>query len=235
MMRMLLFDVDGTLIRINSSLGSLHRLAFIEGFFQTYNVEVTDEELRSAAYSGRTDRFIVHDVLKRRGMNSGSASESIDGMFDIMVKKFRKDVKDGDYRDSMLSGVDGSLKELSKNRDCILGLLTGNVYGIAMAKMQALGISDFFKVGGYGNMSEVRSDLVDAAVADAIRKKLLKRISMNEVYVVGDTKNDIKCAKEKSAVSVAVATGIVSRDELAQDNPDYLLDGLGELAGIISK
>jgi phosphoglycolate phosphatase len=229
--KVLLFDIDGTLVRSDSALGNLHHAAFIYGFKEVYGVKVSDEVL---SYAGITDKFEVRDILRKKGIDDDKISEHMDEMFHAMTQYFSKNIVEADYRDSIIENVAQTLGQLSKSKELILGLLTGNVKDIAEMKMRALGISNYFKIGAYGDSSENRTDLVDMAIADAVKQRLLEKIDKKQVYVIGDTKYDITCAKESGAVSVAVATGNSSKSDLEVYEPDYLLSKLAELTKVIN-
>ncbi len=230
-MKILLFDVDGTLIRSGSGLGLAHNMAFVEGLKKVYGADITSMDLKG--YAGRTDRFIASDVLRKKGFDEDAVSEGLRALFDEMVKSFAQSVVKKDYKDCLLEGVEPTLEELSKNDEYIIGLLTGNVAEIASMKMKAVGLAEYFKIGGFGSMSERRSDLIDVAIADGRRKGLLSDVEMKQVYIIGDTKHDINCAKEKGAVSVAIATGNETKDVLATFKPDYLIERMPELIHIV--
>lgn len=231
-MKMLLFDVDGTLIRSGSGLSLVHNMAFVEGLRKVYGANITAMDLKG--YGGRTDRFIASDVLRKKGFDEHAISQGLDALFDEMVKDFAQNVVKKDYKDCLLDGVESTLEELSKNDDYLIGLLTGNVTDIASMKMKAIGLAKYFKIGGFGNMSEKRSDLIDVAIADGRKKGLLLDIDMKRIYIIGDTRHDINCAKEKGAVSVAISTGNETKEVLATFKPDYLIEKMPELVKIVA-
>lgn len=227
----MLLDIDGTIVRVGSELGKLHHMAFIEGFGEVYGL---DARYGIADYGGRTDMFIVDDILRKNGFDEDEIDAKRGRMFRAMERHFRDSVAGGDYYgDSMISGAADALDMLSRDSGNALGLLTGNIEPIALMKMEALGIRHYFRFGGYGDSSEMRSDLIGIAMENALRAGFAWGVGMKQVYVVGDTMHDIECAKEKGAVSVAVATGTFSKEDLAAYAPEYLLGGLPELESVI--
>lgn len=221
-------------MRFGSALNALHHAAFFYGFREVYGLNVGEEAFAAHIYNGRTDMFIARDILRKRGVDKVKISEGMNEMFDSMSQNFSKNIAKGDYKDCIIDGVAQTLEQLSNNKELILGLLTGNARGIARMKMEALHILDYFKIGGYGSSSEKRAELVGMAIADAVNQKLFNKISMKQVYVIGDTKYDIDCAKEAGAVSIAVATGISSKADLEIYKPDYLLSKLTELIQVVN-
>ena len=230
-MRLLLLDIDGTIVGVGSELGKLHHMAFIEGFRDVYGL---DARYGTADYSGRTDMFIVDDILRKNGFDEEEIDAKRGRMFMAMERHFRDGVAGGGhYGDSMISGAAEALGMLSRDGGNALGLLTGNIEPIALMKMEALGIRHYFRFGGYGDSSERRSDLIGIAIDNALRAGVARNVGMRQVYVVGDTRHDIECAREKGAVAVAVATGTFSKEDLVAYAPEYLLGGLSELESAI--
>ena len=236
-MKLLLFDIDGTIVRSGSFLGKAHERAFIDGFAAAYGLDMASDILsHGSEYSGRTDMFIAKDLLRRRGLTAGAIDRGIMDMFRAMEESFIKQVRASDYRDCTIGGVREIITELGAMDNCVLGLLTGNVYGIAQAKMKAIGLEGIFRLGGFGDSSEDRSDLVGIAIADGIRKNLFNEPPYNsDIFVIGDTKNDVKCAKANNVVSVALASGTASTEELRRYSPDYLFESMAKLPEIIKK
>jgi phosphoglycolate phosphatase-like HAD superfamily hydrolase len=231
-MNLLLFDVDGTIVRLGSALSKLHVRAFNYGFRKAYGVDANMEEITDRSH-GSTDRSIVCEVLRQRGFKEDAISKGLERCFSYMVDYFRDNISGIGCDGVLIDGVTEALNVLAKDRSCVLGLLTGNLQEIAEMKLRKLGIYEYFKVGGFGGVSEIRSDLIGLAIEDGQRKGLIgKHIGSREVYVIGDTRKDIKCAQERGAVSVAVATGRATKATLREYKPDYLLDSLHELPGI---
>jgi phosphoglycolate phosphatase-like HAD superfamily hydrolase len=126
----------------------------------------------------------------------------------------------------VLPGVPEVLDMLHRHGQ-LLGLLTGNLRGIAMAKMRQAGLAHFFDTGGFGEESEVRAHLVPMALAKA-GEKVGEKVSVSRTVVVGDTPFDIEAARVGGVKVAAVATGPIPLQELQQAEPDLLLPSLAE-------
>lgn len=232
MKKIILFDIDGTLLHSGSELGRIHHLSFLYGFKTVYGIDVIDDDFRG--YSGRTDMFVIKDILKKKGFDDEKISKNMNKMFQEMIKYFRENIGKADYKETIIGGVIETLNQMDRDNIYVLGLLTGNLREIAKIKLETIGIWSYFKVGGFGDSSESRATLVDIAVEEVTKQKFVDKIDMKQVYVVGDTKQDILCAKERGAVSVAVSTGRFTKAELEIYKPDYLLNNLSELISNIS-
>jgi phosphoglycolate phosphatase-like HAD superfamily hydrolase len=130
-------------------------------------------------------------------------------------------------------GVSGCLARVeARSTDAIMGLLTGNIEAGARRKLDASGIGfDRFRVGVFGSDSEHRERL--PAIA-ARRAEALVGVNYTgtDVVIVGDTPADIACGEAFGARTVAVATGVYSRQELHACAPDFLFDSLENSAAV---
>ena len=98
--------------------------------------------------------------------------------------------------------------------------------------MKHFRIDEYFILGGFGELSVTRSDLIKYAIKKA--EKLFGKIEKSKVFIIGDKIHDIKAAKDSGATIIAIATGTTSYDELREKSPDYLLKDLGDTEKIIS-
>jgi len=123
-----------------------------------------------------------------------------------------------DLRSCVLPGVPEVLAALRGNGH-LVGLLTGNLSRIAMAKMRHSGLDAYFHTGGFGEESEIRSHLVPAAIANAM-SAVGHPLSPGRTVVIGDTPLDVEAGRIHGTRTVAVATGIVSEQDLRAAGPD---------------
>ncbi len=230
-MKALLFDIDGTLVRTGTGMGLVHREADCYAVKEMYGISITSAYLDR--FGGMTDRRVITEALMDNGVDGGRIARDMPRIFGYTTRYFMENVGRVDPRECILPGVVDVLSELSGRKDCILGLVTGNVREIARMKLEALGIWRYFRIGGFGDASLVRAELIDAALEEARKMGLAESIEMRSVYVIGDTRHDIECAKERNAVSVAVSTGKYSKEELSKYGPDYLIGSLEELVPLI--
>jgi phosphoglycolate phosphatase-like HAD superfamily hydrolase len=128
-----------------------------------------------------------------------------------------------DLRRTLCPGVRACLRRLM-SAGIPLGLVTGNLTGIAWKKMEHSGLLRYFRFGAFAEQAGTRAGLVEIALRQARRRGWLRRET--PVSLVGDHPNDIRAAKLNDIRSVAVATGIVPRSALAAHSPDLLLSDL---------
>ena len=128
-------------------------------------------------------------------------------------------------------GIRELLAALHPRDDVLLGLLTGNVRDGAMKKLGHFGLWDYFPVGGFGDGHTDRDDVARAAIRNVVSHR--GEVRPEEVWIIGDTPLDVKCARAVGAKAVAVATGWVPLDELKRYEPDYAFEDLSDVAGLL--
>jgi phosphoglycolate phosphatase-like HAD superfamily hydrolase len=221
-MKLVLFDVDGTLMQ--GGLGHVKQLS--NAFKKACGREIN---LNDFNIQGKTDRAIATEILQHLGFGKKEIAQFAPKIIELETRFFVEDVKK-EVR-AALPGVKELLQQLSK-ADCRLGLVTGNPKGIAFAKLGKAGIAGFFSVGGFGESVMQRHELIEAAVAET-RQKFNERYSGRDVVVFGDTKRDVEGAKHVGAKSIAVLTGGGSKQELAEVHPDYLFKDLTNIEDVL--
>lgn len=213
--RLVLFDIDGTLLRSESKI---HLLSFSFAFRNVFGI---DTSIDIIDYPGKTDTQIILEVLYKHGLDERTVRSRINEIMIEMVSFFDANVHTEEF--TVLCGVRELLERLEENR-VLAGLVTGNLEPIARAKMIKVGLNEYFRVGGFGNSSENRSDLVGIAIKQAQNNFSFEH--RDNVFIVGDTPRDIAAGKEAGVKVVAVSTGSYSDEELRKHNPDFLFRDL---------
>ncbi len=223
--RLLLLDVDGTLIEPRGAGRVALRSAMLEVYGQTGPIDDHD-------FRGKTDPWIVRDLLRYCGW----ANEEIDARLHEIWEPYLRHLDDAleavPTRPTPCRGVPELLGRLSADARYELALLTGNVEEGATRKLLAAGISHRFDVGAFGSDSECRADLPPIAVARAARRTGLS-LRVEDAIVVGDTPEDVRCARANGSRVLAVATGGFSADDLRSHDPDGVLDDLSDSDSVL--
>ncbi len=220
-MKVCLFDIDGTLVNTNRA----GKDAMIEAFLEVAELTELEHVLQ---VSGKTDRGIFAELFELHGR---SLSEDAWRRFlerYLAGLSTNLPVRQG----LILEGVSALLAKLSQRDDVLLGLLTGNVERGAKLKLSHYGIHEYFAFGGFGDDHPDRDDVARAALK-AAEDHVGHRIPPENVYVIGDTPNDVRCARAIGAKAVAVATGVYSEEQLKETQPDLLLTNLSDIEAVL--
>lgn len=224
-MRILLWDIDGTLIRSVKT-----------GGYKEYTIPVLEEifgtsgRLAEMRVSGMTDLQIVYEAL----CDAGITQEEILGRAEVLVSRLTEEARrvtgNGVKFFELLPGVRETLQALADHPRYESALVTGNIKPMAYLKMELVGLEQFFTLpGAFGDESHNRRDLPGRA-AERIREHLQMDLAPEQFIVIGDTPNDIDCAQYFGARAVAVGTGrFYSTEEILAHNPDKFLPDLSDV------
>ena len=219
--RLLLFDIDGTLINSGGAGIYALKLALVERF------GITDG-LHDIEIAGMTDSGIVVSILNKHKVPA--TNENIAAFLDSYVHFLSLELPR--RQGKLLPGVLELLEKLKSRKHVVLALLTGNVSRGAELKLDHYGVWHFFEFGAFADDHQDRNKLGPFARARA-KEKHGREFSAAEIDVIGDTPRDIACGKAFGARTIAVATGTWSREQLAEHQPDFLIDDLADVDRVI--
>lgn len=218
-MRILLFDIDGTLL----NTGGAGQMAMERTLREVFGIT---KKASGIGYAGRTDYSITRDLFEFHGV------EYSDEVWNKFFDAYRKNlpIALGEKDGLILPGVVELLHQLHHHDGVELGLLTGNLKAGAQLKLSHYQLDHHFDFGAYGDNHFQR----DEVARDAIRiiHEHFDPHRPDDVWVIGDTPADVQCGRAIDAKVVAVATGTFSREELEPTNPDYLFDDFADVAGM---
>lgn len=219
--RVVLFDIDGTLLRCNGQAGTAFLGALAEVFGEPGR---RAGELRGGySFAGRTDPRIALDLMARAGVCSDAVHERLADVRACYLERFASLLDP--RRVDIFPGVRELLGRLESRGDLLVGLLTGNWQGGARLKLGALELQDHFRFGAFGDDGTDRHELPPFALERAIAlggRELLAR----EIVIVGDTLEDVRCAQRHGMPCLAVATGRTPVEELRAGGADWALPTL---------
>jgi phosphoglycolate phosphatase-like HAD superfamily hydrolase len=215
MKKLILFDIDGTLI----NTGGAGVCSLEKAFNELFGVKDTFKDYSMA---GKTDRQIMREGLKIQGLLSG------DGDLNRLVKEYLRNLK-VEINNPMRRfqpGIKGLLDAL-REEWFPLGLLTGNLEEGARIKLEPFGLNEYFPEGAFGSDHEDRDSLLPIAIEKFSRRGF--SFSPGDCVVVGDTPRDVKCARVHGAPNIAVATGPYSKEDLIASDADVVFDTLEDI------
>ena len=226
-MRLVLFDIDGTLL--NS--GGMGRVAMQRALSQIFG-SPGDPSYR---YDGKTDKQIVRDTMRLEGHSDEHIDARMQQMIALYLEGLREGANSGKFNVRPLEGVVEILAELEKRDDVILGLLTGNVEPGARIKLKLAGIDpDIFRVNAFGSDHEHRPELPGIAQRRA-GETLGLNLAGDRLVVIGDTPADIECGRSIGAKAIGVASGHYTVEQLEAHNPYAAFPSLKNTQQVLQK
>jgi phosphoglycolate phosphatase-like HAD superfamily hydrolase len=214
-----LFDIDGTLIR---RAGPHHRAALVEAIRRAAGVETTTEGVPVA---GMLDPVILSTMMTRAGMKPGAIRRAMPQVIELAQSIYVR-TSPALHR-KVCPGVRQVLYRLSR-RGAVIGLVTGNLSRIGWRKMERAGLRKYFRFGAFAELAKDREGLVRIAIRQARREGWIHPES--RIWLVGDHPNDVRAAKANGIRALAVATGLVSIEELRSHGPDVAVPDLRSVA-----
>jgi phosphoglycolate phosphatase-like HAD superfamily hydrolase len=216
---LVLFDIDGTLLR---RAGPHHRQALVDAVRRTTGVETTTE---GVPVQGMLDRDILTQMLANAGVSRAHIRRQMPAMIAVAQRIYVRSCPD--LRRRVCPGARMLLYRLSR-KGVATGLVTGNLTRIGWKKMERAGLKPYLRFGAFAELAADRAGLVRIAVRHARRQNWIDRTS--PVALIGDHPNDIRAARANGVRSIAVATGVVPAEELAEHAPDILVPDLRALS-----
>ena len=221
-LRILLWDLDGTLVR-----GQRY------GVFKDYTVPMltrvfgTAGSLSGMMVSGMTDLQIIEEALRGAGITRDQILARKDELLSCYIEEMKRATGNGAHLVEAMPGGREVLQKVAEHPRYVSALLTGNIEPAAYLKLELAGLSEFFQLpGAFGDSSFDRRDL-PAIAAQRINEHLGANLSPEQFIIIGDTPNDIACARHFGARVLAVATGRMhSAEELLVHEPDALVPDL---------
>ena len=216
-MWLILFDIDGTLLRCGPQVrailsGSLQQVFGVTGDIDGYQ------------FAGRTDDGIVFDLMTGAGVAERRVAELLPEYRQVYVDRLERDLD----RDGMeiLPGVESLLERLAARGDVLLGLLTGNWEAGARSKLARFDLNRFFPFGAFGDGCRCRDELPPVALGRARQHPGSDAVASERTVIVGDSVLDVSCARAHGLASLAVATGFTAAADLERAGARWVVPDL---------
>lgn len=225
-MKLVLFDIDGTLLWTDGA----GRRAMEGALFEIF-ARHGDPAYR---YDGKTDKQIAREQMRFAGMDDAVISARMDDVLDAYVLRLERELERDAATSRLCAGVQPLLDAVESHQRATLGLLTGNIEPGARRKLKAVGV-DFsrFRANAFGSDHEERPQL--PAVAQRRAEALLgATMPGDRIVIIGDTPADIHCGRSLGARAIGVATGRYSVDDLAAHHPSAVFETLEDTAAVLA-
>lgn len=218
-MRLILFDIDGTLVDTGGAGSRSLNLAF-------HKIFSIKNAFHGISMAGKTDSQIIREGLLKHNF-------AVDGSFDNIIEAYlwHLEREMNNDKKKIKPGIYEVLNTLLTKDDFSLGLLTGNLEKGARIKLHPFKLNEYFSTGAFGSDDDDRNNLLPIAVK-RFEELLRKKIRIQESVIVGDTPRDIECAHIYGATCIAVATGPYSYEELVEAGADVVVRDFSDKASI---
>ena len=223
MIRLILFDIDGTLVRTADAGRRALSRAFEELFAVT-------NALDGVPLAGRTDSWIVADVAAKRSLRLDD--HTVERLRSAYLRYLPTELDEPGLRKGVMPGVRPLLQALSTREDAYVALLTGNFEDGARIKLEYFDLWRYFASGAFGDSAHDRNTLLAEALA-RVRAAGGPTVDPTDVVVVGDTPLDVAVAVAAGARSLAVATGSYDAEALRASGADVVLDDLSDVPTVL--
>jgi len=221
--RILLFDIDGTLLYG----GGVGREAINQSFQSLFGVAEAFEGISAV---GKVDPGLLQECAKKALGRDLNQTEYLN-LVSTYIENFEKYISTKNTI-QLLPGVEQLLEALSRVENVMVGNQTGNFHATAQLKLIGGGIDQFFQFGGYGCDADDRAVICGLAVERA--KSLLGDNSKEaELVLIGDSPNDMLAGKAIGARTLGVMTGGVSPKLLREHGADLIQEDLSDLESTI--
>ena len=225
--RLVLFDIDGTLLWPDGSGRASMKAGLIELFG-------TPGAIDNYTFSGHTDRETIFTLMRDEGFSDADIEERFGQLGPVMARELGRLVDAQRHNIRPCPGASDLVGHLHDHDDVMLGLVTGNLEPVAALKLRTAGYDpDIFRVAAYGHLSPLRADLPPHAVEQA-RQRTGVEFKKGQVVIIGDTPADVTCGLGVGARSIAVATGFSKPEELQAAGPDYLFADLSQMDDVLA-
>ncbi len=219
-MKLVLFDIDGTLLSCGPQVRPIFASALVEVFGTAGDVDAYD-------FTGRTDPGIVLDLVTGAGVPEEEVRAGLPRMRELYTGRLDAALERDGMR--LLPGVVEILERLEEREDVVVALLTGNWEPGAKAKLARFDLNRFFPFGAFGCDGVERSELPPVALDRAERARG-RRFLPEEVLIIGDSIHDVSCAHAHGIPCLAVGTGRTPESALQAAGADWFVPDLRSAA-----
>ena len=225
--RLILFDIDGTLMRA----GGAGRWAMARAFEQVFGLPDADPFTQPVRFEGATDPLILSEIARNAALPADHLRSRRDDLQRAFLGHLDARLKGTPTR-CALPGVVDLLDRLAPVSMAGVGLLTGNVRAGAMLKLASVGLDHYFTLGGFGEDAPDRAG-IGMVARGRFQESLRRGIEPGEVVAVGDSAEDVRAAKANGFRSLCVGTGWTDHDLLRSLEPDLFVDDLSDYGQIM--
>jgi phosphoglycolate phosphatase-like HAD superfamily hydrolase len=198
-----------------------------------FGVHGIAEASAGVRFEGRTDPAIIADMAESAGLDPRTVAQRGEEMTRVYLRELRAELVRPDPRRAVTPGVFPLLDALRSRPSVRLGLITGNIEPAAREKLRSFALDEYFPDGGFASDHEDRSEIARIA-----RERVSRRTGIPfepaQTVVVGDTEQDVTCARDNGYAVILVETGWIPRERLVAARPDALFEDFRDLHSVLA-
>jgi phosphoglycolate phosphatase len=225
--KLILFDIDGTLLDVGGS----GRWAMTRAFEEVFGIADADPFTRQVKFDGMTDPGILREIAENASVDPRRLVEQAVALRRSFLGHLEKRLAETPNK-RVLPGVVDLLDRLAGVSMARVGLLTGNVQPGARLKLASVGLSDYFDLGGFGEDADDRAGVGRVAVK-RFEERLAGTIDPRDVIAVGDSLEDVRAARANGFRSLAVGTGWAGHEAIRALEPDLFVEDLTDYGAVM--
>lgn len=214
-MNLVLFDIDGTLVRTHGAGSRATNRTFLDLFG-------AKEAWGTTKAFGKTDHNIF-DEIAQRVLHRRLTDRELAEVCAVYLHHFAEELHRAEAF-TVLPGISELVHMLAEQEELWLGVQTGNLEPAGWLKLRTAGLEPLFRFGGFAEDARDRTTIIRSAVQRGTRQLTQMGHTCDAIIVIGDTPSDVQAGKENGAKTIAVATGGYTREELERCAPDVTLD-----------
>ncbi len=220
--KLLLFDIDGTILKVDDGLS---RNVFLKVFSDFFNLKIDNISI-DFDFSGLTDLNILYNLSLVANIDFIDVENNLEILWKLLLEEFKRNC----HRENihLVDGVVTFINTLLKHNEIYLGLLTGNFKDCAYYKLELCGLDKYFPFGAFGDESIDRSKLHSLAISRANDYLGKEIFSHSNTFVIGDSVQDVISAKKNGIKVIAMATGRTCVNSLLASSPDALVESFSQ-------
>ncbi|HEX4826551.1 MAG TPA: HAD family hydrolase [Candidatus Polarisedimenticolaceae bacterium] len=227
--RLVLFDIDGTLI----DTAGAGRRGLTASFRAVFGLDGVDEAAERVRFGGKSDPTIIADIAREAGLPPALVAERYADLQAAYLEALLSELARPDTARRVLPGVRSLLDGLAARGDVVLGLVTGNIEAGARAKLSAFDLNRYFQGGGFSSDHPDRGEIARIA-HERLSRVAGFRFPAGDVVVVGDTELDVACARTNGFRAIAVESGWIPRAVLEAAEPHALFADLTDRDAVMA-
>lgn len=230
MKKLILFDIDGTLLTTDGAAVRAFHRALLEVYGTAGAIQTFD-------FAGRTDTGIARALLRGAGLTDHEIDADDDALWELYLEYLAVELDAADPGVQLMPGITAlmdALEEPSHVDMAVCGLLTGNIERGAALKLAAAGLDGRFAFGAYGSDHARRNRLPAIAVRRAL-EHTGHEFRGTDIIVLGDTPHDITCGRALGVRAIGVATGRHDADALAGAGADCVFGDLSDTGAVLAE